>query len=409
MRCVMRSIRDYAGSINPIKPRPLVAAGGHWLPLDAARTDVSDPLLEVKNLSVAFDTERGQIVPVRDVSFSIFPGQTVAVVGESGCGKSVTAMSILRLIPSPPGKILNGEVRFSGRDLLKLSEKEMRSVRGKDIAMIFQEPMTSLNPVYTVGDQIVEAITLHQGVSTHRAYEIAEDSLRDVGIADPKRRLHTYPHELSGGMRQRVMIAMALSCQPHLLIADEPTTALDVTIQAQILELLRKLQRERGMAIMLITHDLGVVAENADVVAVMYASRIVECATVEDLFDKPKHPYTEGLFRSVPKLGAHVDRLDTISGTVPNPARFPTGCKFHPRCPRTRELAAQTDASQTVEISATGEQFRVLKRCQTEEPLPREVEPKHWAACHQAPGYDTAQLTIAKLAHKRESAQEVAS
>ncbi len=253
-----------------------------------------EPLLELRNLNVAFDTERGRIQPVRDVSFSIYPGQTVAVVGESGCGKSVTAMSILRLIPSPPGKVLSGEIRFSGRDLLQLSEHEMRSVRGKDIAMIFQEPMTSLNPVYTIGDQIVEAIMLHQGVNSTRAYGIAEDALKDVGIADPHRRLHTYPHEMSGGMRQRVMIAMALSCQPKLLIADEPTTALDVTIQAQILELLRKLQRERGMAIMLITHDLGVVAENADVVAVMYASRVVECATVEDLFDKPKHPYTEG-------------------------------------------------------------------------------------------------------------------
>src|SRR5947207_8377853 len=297
-----------------------------------------EPLLEVDNLTVAFDTERGQIVPVREVAFSIFPGQTVAVVGESGCGKSVTAMSILRLIPSPPGKVLSGEIRFSGRgDLLSLSEREMRTVRGKDIAMIFQEPMTSLNPVYTIGDQIVEAITLHQGVGTRKAYEIAEQSLRDVGIADPHRRLHAYPHEMSGGMRQRVMIAMALSCQPRLLIADEPTTALDVTIQAQILELLRKLQRERGMAIMLITHDLGVVAENADVVAVMYASRIVEVATVENLFDKPLHPYTEGLFKSVPKLGADTQRLDTIPGTVPNPARFPSGCKFHPRCHRTQQ------------------------------------------------------------------------
>src|SRR3954469_15813913 len=199
-----------------------------------------EPLLEVKNLSVAFDTERGQIRPVRDVSLSIYPGQTVAVVGESGCGKSVTAMSILRLIPQPPGKVLGGEILLEGRDLLKLPEREMRSVRGKDIAMIFQEPMTSLNPVYTIGEQIVEAVTLHQGVGTRKAYEIAEQALRDVGIADPHRRLHAYPHEMSGGMRQRVMIAMALSCQPDLLIADEPTTALDVTIQAQILELLRK-------------------------------------------------------------------------------------------------------------------------------------------------------------------------
>ena len=236
------------------------------------------PLLEIQGLNVAFETSRGDVRPVRDVSLSIFPGQTVALVGESGCGKSVTAMSILRLIPSPPGKVLGGQILFEGRDLLSLSEREMRAVRGKDIAMIFQEPMTSLNPVYTVGDQIVEAVRLHQGVGTNEAYRIAEQALRDVGIADPHRRIHEYPHRMSGGMRQRVMIAMALSCQPKLLIADEPTTALDVTIQAQILELLRKLQRQRGMAMLLITHDLGVVAENADVINVMYASRIVECA-----------------------------------------------------------------------------------------------------------------------------------
>ncbi|HEX3356771.1 MAG TPA: ABC transporter ATP-binding protein [Tepidisphaeraceae bacterium] len=361
-----------------------------------------EPLLELRNLSVAFDTDRGQIQPVRDVSLSIFPGQTVALVGESGCGKSVTAMSILRLIPSPPGKVIAGEVRFSGRDLLSLSEREMRSVRGKDIAMIFQEPMTSLNPVYTIGDQIVEAIILHQGVGSAKAYKIAEDSLRDVGIADPHRRLQSYPHEMSGGMRQRVMIAMALSCQPKLLIADEPTTALDVTIQAQILELLRKLQRERNMAIMLITHDLGVVAENVDVVAVMYASRIVECATVEDLFDKPQHPYTEALFRSIPKLGVTVDRLDTIRGTVPNPARFPLGCKFHPRCPRTRQLAEQSPADQTVQIVTSDETFPVLKRCKGEEPLTKEIQPQHWAACHQISGYDSAKVTLAQLNHRRE-------
>src|SRR5688500_7746257 len=300
---------------------------------------MSQALLELKNLNVAFDTEGGQIRPVRDVSLSVYPGQTVAVVGESGCGKSVTALSILRLIPSPPGRILSGQIVLEGRDLLALSEREMRAIRGRDIAMIFQEPMTSLNPVYTIGDQIAEAVQLHQHVTLREAYDIAEQALRDVGIADPGRRLHEYPHQMSGGMRQRVMIAMALSCKPKLLIADEPTTALDVTIQAQILELLRKLQREQGMAIMLITHDLGVVAENADAVYVMYASRIAECATVEDLFDHPKHPYTEGLFRAVPKLHAYNERLATIPGTVPNPQRFPTGCKFHPRCHRTRELA----------------------------------------------------------------------
>jgi peptide/nickel transport system ATP-binding protein len=361
-----------------------------------------DPLLEIKDLNVAFDTERGQIRPVRDVSLTIYPGQTVAVVGESGCGKSVTAMSILRLIPQPPGKVLGGQVMLDGRDLLKLPEHEMRRVRGKDIAMIFQEPMTSLNPVYTIGEQIAEAVVLHQRVSKREAMQIAEQSLRDVGIADPGRRIGEYPHQMSGGMRQRVMIAMALSCKPKLLIADEPTTALDVTIQAQILELLRKLQREQGMAIMLITHDLGVVAENADVVAVMYASRIVEFARVEELFDHPKHPYTQGLFRAVPKLGAHSARLETIPGTVPNPAKFPPGCKFHTRCPRTRELAAQARVEDTVEISSAGERFRVLRRCHVEEPTLREVAPVHGAACHQIEGYDQAPILVPKLADKRE-------
>jgi oligopeptide transport system ATP-binding protein len=362
----------------------------------------TQPLLEVRDLNIAFDTERGQIRPVRDVSFSIYPGQTVAVVGESGCGKSVTAMSILRLIPQPPGKVLGGQVLLEGRDLLKLDERAMRTVRGKDIAMIFQEPMTSLNPVYTIGEQIAEAVVLHQHVGHREAMQIAEQALRDVGIADPGRRLSEYPHQMSGGMRQRVMIAMALSCKPKLLIADEPTTALVVTIQAQILELLRKLQREQGMAIMLITHDLGVVAENADVVAVMYASRIVECARVEELFDRPLHPYTEGLFRAVPKLGAHSERLETIPGTVPNPAKFPPGCKFHTRCMRTRQLAERATVSDTVEISSAGERFRVLRRCQAEEPQLREIAPKHGAACHQIAGYDQAPVLVPNLADKRE-------
>src|SRR5882672_10416479 len=340
---------------------------------------MENPLLEIRNMTVAFDTERGQIRPVRNLSMSIFPGQTVALVGESGCGKSVSALSVLRLIPQPPGRILDGEVLLEGRNLLGLDEKDMRRVRGKDIAMIFQEPMTSLNPVFTIGDQIAEAVILHQHVSTRQAYEIAEQSLRDVGIADPGRRLYEYPHQMSGGMRQRVMIAMALSCQPKLLIADEPTTALDVTIQAQILELLRKLQREKGMSILRITHDLGVVAENADVVGVMYASRIVEFATVEDLFDRPQHPYTEGLFRSVPRLGAYAQRLETIPGMVPNPMRFPGGCKFHPRCARTRSCAAAVEAGTAVFPQGTnippevaraadseGNQFSVLKKCAAE-------------------------------------------
>jgi peptide/nickel transport system ATP-binding protein len=303
-------------------------------------------------------------------------------------------------------------VLLRDRDLLELSESEMRGVRGKDIAMIFQEPMTSLNPVYTIGDQIVEAIVLHQKVTTRRAYEIAEQALHDVGIADPHRRLQEYPHQMSGGMRQRVMIAMALSCKPKLLIADEPTTALDVTIQAQILELLRKLQHETGMAIMLITHDLGVVAENADTVAVMYASKVVEFATVEALFDKPQHPYTEGLFRSVPKLETEQARLETIAGNVPNPAKFPSGCKFHPRCPRTRAIAATglaaSAASGTTEISVSGETVRVMRDCVEQEPALREVQKSHWAACHYADNYPNAPATVPISVHRREVIAELA-
>ena len=340
---------------------------------------MSEPLLQIRDLNVAFETSRGQVRPVRDVNLTVYPGQTLAVVGESGCGKSVTAMSILRLLPEPPAQYLKGHILFQGKDLLRASEREMRAIRGKEIAMIFQEPMTSLNPVYTIGDQIVEAVSLHQGKRGREALQVAEDALHAVGIADPRRRLGEYPHQMSGGMRQRVMIAMALSCQPKLLIADEPTTALDVTIQAQILELLRTLQRERNMAIILITHDLGVVAENADTVAVMYASRVVETATVEELFDKPLHPYTEGLFRSIPKLGADSDRLQTIPGTVPNPARFPQGCKFHPRCHR-----MQGDA-----------------RCTQVEPDLKEVASRHWASCHHIPGYDSAGFSVPALQHKR--------
>jgi oligopeptide/dipeptide ABC transporter ATP-binding protein len=366
------------------------------------------PLLEIDQLNVAFDTNRGQLRPVRDVSYSIFPGQTLAVVGESGCGKSVTALSILRLIPSPPGRVLGGAIKFDGNDLLSLSEKQMRDVRGKDIAMIFQEPMTSLNPVYTIGDQIAEAVTLHQGVGTRQAYSIAERALADVGIADPHRRIGEYPHQMSGGMRQRVMIAMALSCKPKLLIADEPTTALDVTIQAQILELLRKLQRETGMAILLITHDLGVVAENADTVAVMYASRVVEFATVEDLFDHPQHPYTEGLFRSVPKLGSDVSRLQPIAGNVPNPANFPGGCKFHPRCPKARELAASAPVDQTVELTIGSERVKLMRTCVEHEPALRQVQDAHWSACHFAQNYATASVTTPRSNHRREVIAELA-
>ncbi|HSI33225.1 MAG: ABC transporter ATP-binding protein [Phycisphaerae bacterium] len=382
-------------------------------PVTAAR-----PLLELRDLNVAFETSRGLVRPVQDVSYSIYPGQTLAVVGESGCGKSVTALSILRLIPSPPGKVLGGQILFEGRDLLALSEREMQSVRGRDIAMIFQEPMTSLNPVYTIGDQIAEAVMLHQKVSARQGYEIAEQAMKDVGIADPGRRLHEYPHQMSGGMRQRVMIAMALSCKPKLLIADEPTTALDVTIQAQILELLRKLQRETGMAMLLITHDLGVVAENADAVAVMYASRVVEYATVEQIFDRPQHPYTEGLLKSVPKLGAHAQRLVSIPGMVPNPSNFPGGCKFHTRCPRTRELAARANPAETVEVRSGDETFRVMARCTAAgprvvpqaptagEPELREESQGHWARCHYAENFEKAPVTRPDLANKREVTPE---
>ncbi len=375
-----------------------------------------DPLLQIRDLNIGFDTNRGLIRPVRDVSLTIYPGQTVALVGESGCGKSVTSLSILRLIPSPPGRVISGQVMLEGRDLLTLPEDQMRKVRGKEIAMIFQEPMTSLNPVYTIGDQIVEAITLHQHVNIKQAYEIAEQSLRDVGIADPHRRLREYPHQMSGGMRQRVMIAMALSCRPKLLIADEPTTALDVTIQAQILELLRKLQRETGMAILLITHDLGVVAENADVVAVMYASRVVEFATVEEIFEKPQHPYTKGLLNSIPKLGAHATRLESIPGSVPNPARFPSGCKFHPRCPLTRVIAAREPSGVSqlsyrggnaptvppvMEIDADGQRVKVAGICVHQEPELREAQREHWAACHFVEGYPQGALSLPILNHRR--------
>jgi ABC-type dipeptide/oligopeptide/nickel transport system ATPase component len=288
------------------------------------------PIFRVVDLAVSFDNGSGpRIQAVDGVRLSVYPGQTLAVVGESGCGKSVTAMSALQLIPRPPGRFDRGRMffrskRFGGGevDLLELSDSEMRTVRGNDIAMIFQEPMTSLNPVYTIGDQILEAILLHQQVTVSQAIDIAVKAMNDVGIPEPQRRLKAYPHQFSGGMRQRVMIAMALACQPKLLLADEPTTALDVTIQAQILELLRSLQTTRDMAIMLITHALGVVAENADVVCVMYAGRVVEYATVYELFDNPLHPYTRGLLASIPKIGDRHHRLVTIKEVVENPAEF---------------------------------------------------------------------------------------
>lgn len=322
-------------------------------------------ILSIRDLHVTFFTDEGDVNAVGGVSYDIPKGKTLAVVGESGCGKSVTALSILRLIPDPPGKITNGQIIFKGSDVLKASDAKMRAIRGNHITMIFQEPMTSLNPVYTIGQQIVEVIELHQSKKGKDAFGHAVEMLRLVGIADPERRATEYPHQLSGGMRQRVMIAMALSCNPDLLIADEPTTALDVTIQAQILDLLRDLQRKNNMSVLLITHDLGVVAENADDVVVMYASKIVESAPVEHIFADPLHPYTQGLLRSLPRLGEDKERLEVIGGSVPDPLNFPTGCKFHPRC----------------SIGCDKE------KCKTDEPQLKEVSTGQKVACWYAKGY----------------------
>jgi len=293
----------------------------------SSRQERAEPLLRIRDLGVSFSNGPGpRIQAVDGARMSVYPGQTLAVVGESGCGKSVTAMSVLRLIPRPPGRFDRGQILFgqgpARMNLLDRPDAQMRQIRGNRIAMIFQEPMSSLNPVFTVGDQVLEAILLHQRMPVRRAVEGAIEAMRDVGIADPDRRFGQYPHEFSGGMRQRVMIAMALACRPQLLLADEPTTALDVTVQAQILDLLRRLQRERGMAIMLITHALGVVAQNADVVCVMYAGRVVEYATVYELFDRPMHPYTRGLLASIPRMGQRKERLTTIREIVDNPAEF---------------------------------------------------------------------------------------
>jgi oligopeptide/dipeptide ABC transporter ATP-binding protein len=293
-------------------------------------------LLEIEGLKTYFTTREGVVRAVDGVSFHLDEGELLGLVGESGCGKSVLALSLMRLVP-PPGEIVGGRVLLAGRNLLELSEEEMRQIRGSRIAMIFQDPMTSLNPVYTVGEQIAEALRLHRKLSRREAREAAIEAMREVAIPDPDRRVDDYPHQLSGGMRQRVMIAMALACDPQILIADEPTTALDVTIQAQILELLDSLRRTRNLAILLITHDLGVVAETAERVIVMYTGRIVEESPVEELFAHPKHPYTEGLLRSVPKLTLagtrKAERLQAIEGNVPKLTRLPPGCHFAPRCP----------------------------------------------------------------------------
>ena len=303
-----------------------------------------EQLLEVRDLRTYFHTEDGVGRAVDGVSFELGRGQTLGLVGESGCGKSVTALSILRLV-APPGYIEGGQILLRGRDLLTLPDDEMRRVRGDSVAMIFQEPMTSLNPVLTCGDQIAEAVRLHQGVSANEARSRAIDMMRHVGIPAPEQRVDEFPHQLSGGMRQRVMIAMALSCNPDVLIADEPTTALDVTIQAQILDLLKGLQDEFNMAVLLITHDLGVVAEVADHVAVMYAGQIVEMGPTDKLFAQPRHPYTRGLLRSIPHLDRRVDRLEVIPGRVPEATEFPEGCRFAPRCPLAEVACGSQEAT----------------------------------------------------------------
>ncbi len=314
------------------------------------------PVLEVRDLRTWFHTEAGVGRAVDGLSFDLGRGETLGLVGESGCGKSLAALSVLRLV-APPGRIEGGRVRLRGRDLLGLDEEEMRGVRGNEIAMIFQEPMTSLNPVLTCGDQIAEAVRRHREVRRQEARERAVDMMRRVGIPAPEQRVDEYPHQLSGGMRQRVMIAMALSCNPEVLIADEPTTALDVTTQAQILDLLQRLQAEFRMAVLLITHDLGVVAEVADRVAVMYAGRIVETAETARLFASPRHPYTRGLLRSVPQLEGPLRRLEVIPGRVPEATDFPGGCRFHPRCPLAED------------------------RCRSQAPVLEEVAPGHGTAC----------------------------
>jgi oligopeptide/dipeptide ABC transporter ATP-binding protein len=315
-------------------------------------------LLKVKNLKTYFFTHEGTVKAVDEVSFSVNQGKTLGLVGESGCGKSVTALSIMRLIPNPPGKIVSGEIWFEGKNLLKLDDKQIRKIRGKKISMIFQEPMTSLDPVFTIGHEIVEVIQLHQGLNKEEARKKAIEALKIVGIPDVEKRINNYPHQLSGGMRQRVMIAMALSCNPTLLIADEPTTALDVTIQAQILRLINDLKDKFGASVMLITHDLGVIAEMCDNVAVMYAGHIVEYTDVYTLFDNPLHPYTKGLSKSIPRMNVDVEHLNAIPGIVPNLLDLPSGCPFHPRC----------DFS--------------FKRCVEEMPELIEIENSHLVKCH---------------------------
>lgn len=344
--------------------------------------------MKIKNLKTYFYTYEGVVKALEETSFDILKGETFGLIGETGCGKSVTALSVMQLIPSPPGKIIKGEVIFKGEDLLKKSEEEMKKVRGKEISMIFQEPMTALNPVYSVGEQIAEVILLHETfpeqnqkipwynlwkkrkikkITQKKAFERAINALDLVKISDPKKVSKQYPHELSGGMRQRAMIAMMLACNPELLIADEPTTALDVTVQAQILDLMQELQQRRGTAIWLITHNLGIIAEMCDRVGVMYAGYIVEIGTTKKIFDNPDHPYTRGLMRAIPKILEDRKRLDIIPGIVPNLIEPPSGCRFHPRC------KYHTD---------------ICKEC---EPTLKEVEKNHYVACHH---YETVKYSI---------------
>jgi oligopeptide/dipeptide ABC transporter ATP-binding protein len=342
--------------LNPRDPEPRAVGEPAVVP--------APTILQIDDLQTHFFTAIGTVRAVDGVSYALKSGETLGVVGESGCGKSVTALSILRLIANPPGRIVGGAIRFEGRNLLELSESEMEKIRGNDISMIFQEPMTSLNPLFTVGWQISEAIALHQGLSKRDAWDKAVEMLRRVQMPEAERRAHAYPHQLSGGMRQRVMIAMALSCNPKVLIADEPTTALDVTIQAQILDLMRDLQETLGTAIILITHDMGVVAENADRVVVMYAGRKVEEAAASELFDNPGHPYTKGLLGSIPHLdtAAHSrrTRLNEIKGMVPSLFNLPAGCSFAPRC------SLATD------------------QCRATAPPLEQHRPAHWVACWHA-------------------------
>jgi oligopeptide/dipeptide ABC transporter ATP-binding protein len=323
---------------------------------------MKEKLMEVKGLKIDFTIEGVPRRIIDDISFELYRGEVLGVVGESGSGKSVTAKSILRLIPSPPGNIVGGEILFDGTDILQMDMDCLMNIRGNAISMIFQEPMSSLNPVFTCGDQIKEGVRLHQKMSSKAARQKAIDLLKMVGIQMPEQRVDSYPHELSGGMRQRIMIAMALSCSPQLLIADEPTTALDPTIQAQILDLIRQIRKEISMSVMYITHDLGVVAETCDRVMVMYAGRIVEKADVAELFTKPSHPYTQGLLKAIPRLNAKRERLYVIKGMVPHFAEMPVGCSFHPRCPYAYD------------------------RCVEEKPTLRKIEEGHLAACWKIQG-----------------------